>query len=321
MMESAFMFSQSPKVEDPLSEVVRLLRPHAAFANVISGKGNWAVRYAEYGLPSFCIMLEGSCLLAVDGHEPIAIGAGDFILLPATPAFTLSSFAPAPAVCLDPHQVAQDRAELRYGDQAGEPDMRSLGGAFLLNSSNAGLLLSLLPAVVHVRDSARLSLLVRLVREESAGLQPGAGYLLSRLAEMLLVEAMRCSAAGNAPPGLLRGLADARLAPALQAMHGQVHHAWTIDQLASIAALSRTAFFERFARTVGATPMDYLLAWRMEIAKELLTAGELTVSAIAERVGYGSSSAFSVAFSRYVGLAPSHYVRSRPSRGIGASSP
>lgn len=81
---------------DPLSELVRLLRPRAAFANIISGKGNWAVRYTEYGLPSFCIMLEGSCLLTVDGHEPIAISAGDFILLPTTPAFALSSFAPAP---------------------------------------------------------------------------------------------------------------------------------------------------------------------------------------------------------------------------------
>ncbi len=64
-------------MSDPLSEVVRLL-PRAAFANIISGKGNWAVRYSEYGLPSFCIVLDGSCLLTVDGHEPITISAGSF---------------------------------------------------------------------------------------------------------------------------------------------------------------------------------------------------------------------------------------------------
>jgi AraC-like DNA-binding protein len=294
---------------DPLSEVVRLLGPHAAFANVISGRGNWAVRYTEYGLPSFCIMLEGSCLLSVDGHEPLTISAGDFVLLPATPAFTISSFAPAPPVLMEPDKVAAERRELRYGEQEGAPEMRSLGGAFRFDGADAGLLVSLLPGVVHVRGSARLSLLVQMVGEESAGQQPGSEYMLSRLAELLLVEAMRSTATGNAPAGLLRGLGDARLASALTAMHARIDHAWTIEQLAKIAALSRSGFFERFTRLVGAAPMDYLLGWRMVVAKQLLGAGELAVSAIAERVGYGSSSAFSVAFSRHVGMAPSKYIR------------
>src|SRR5690606_6269556 len=89
-------------MSDPLSEVVRLLRPRAVFANLISGKGSWAVRYAEYGQPGFCIVLEGSCRLAVDRHNPISISAGDFVLLPATPGFMLSSFTPAPANFIDP---------------------------------------------------------------------------------------------------------------------------------------------------------------------------------------------------------------------------
>lgn len=303
------MFSQSPDVGDPLSEVVRLLSPQAAFANVISGKGNWAVRYADYGLPSFCIMLEGSCLLAVDGHAPLTLCAGDFVLLPATPAFSIASFAPAPPVLMEPHKVAAQRGELRYGELEGAPDMRSLGGAFRFDGADAGLLVSLLPGVVHVRDSARLSLLVQMVGEESAGRQPGSEYMLSRLAELLLVEAMRSTTTGSAPAGLLRGLGDARLANALKAMHARIDHAWTIEQLARIAALSRSGFFERFTRLVGVAPMDYLLSWRMVIARELLSAGELPVSAIAERVGYGSTSAFSVAFSRHVGMAPSQYIR------------
>ena len=78
---------------DPLSEIVRLLQPQAVFANLISGKGEWAVRYSEFGKPSFCIMLEGSCRLAVDGDEPTTLSAGDFVLLPTTPGFTISSFA------------------------------------------------------------------------------------------------------------------------------------------------------------------------------------------------------------------------------------
>lgn len=295
---------------DPLSEVVRLLRPRAAFANLISGKGHWAVRYSEYGLPSFCIVLDGTCRLSVDGHEPIAIGAGDFVLLPATPAFTLSSFAPAPPVHLDPGAVASARRELRYGEQKGRPDMRSLGGSFLFDCADPGLLVSLLPGVVHVRGSVRLSHLVQMVGEESAGQKPGSEFVLSRLVELLLVEAMRSASGGSAPPGLLRGLGDERLARALRRMHARIDHAWSIDQLAKVAALSRSAFFERFTRTVGVAPMEYLLAWRMEIARELLRADKVAVSEVAERVGYGSTSAFSVAFSRHVGQPPSHYARS-----------
>lgn len=306
-------------MSDPLSEVVRLLRPRAAFANVISGKGSWAVRYSEYGRPSFCIVLEGSCLLAVDGHEPIAINAGDFVLLPTTPAFTLSSFTPAPPVCLNPDEAASIQGELRYGDPEDAPDMRSLGGAFLFDCADPGLLVSLLPQVVHVKDSARLSQLVRMVGEESAGQAPGSEFMRSRLVDLMLVEAMRSAAAGGAPAGLLRGLGDERLARALKHLHARIDHAWTVDQLAKIAALSRSAFFERFTRLVGAAPMEYLLAWRMEIAKDLLRGNELAVSEIAERVGYGSSSAFSVAFSRHVGRAPSQYLRAAsPAKTAGA---
>lgn len=293
---------------DPLSDVVRLLRPRAVFANPISGKGNWAVRYSEYGQPSFCIVLAGDCRLAVDGHEPIAIGTGDFVLLPATPAFTLSSFAPAPPVLLDPHHVARGSAELRYGERGGAPDMRSLGGSFAFDCADPGLLVSLLPRVVHVRGSRRLSQLVAMVGEEVAQAGPGSEFMRARLVEMLLVEAMRSTAAGNAPPGLLRGLGDERLAAALSRMHAQVERPWTVAQLAKAAAMSRSSFFERFSRVVGVAPIEYLLAWRMQIARDLLRRGGLSVAEVAERVGYGSTSAFSVAFSRQVGVAPSRYA-------------
>jgi AraC-like DNA-binding protein len=92
-------------------------------------------------------------------------------------------------------------------------------------------------------------------------------------------------------------------------MHARIDHSWSIDQLANIATLSRSAFFDRFTRLVGVAPMEYLLAWRMEVAKGLLRDDELAVFEVAERVGYGSSSAFSVAFNRHVGQPPSRYAR------------
>ena len=155
-------------MSDPLAEVVRLLKPRAVFANPISGKGDWAVRYAEYGQPSFCIMLEGRCLLAVDAHEPVTLSAGDFVLLPSTPPFSLSSFGPAPIVHIDPKVVPGGEGERRHGDLAGEPDMRSLGGAFLFDGADPELLVTLLPRVVHVKGSRRLAQLVRMVGEEVA---------------------------------------------------------------------------------------------------------------------------------------------------------
>ncbi len=310
-------------MSDPLSDVVRLLQPHGVFANPISGKGNWAVRYSRYGKPSFCIMLQGSCLLAVDGYDPVTISAGDFVLLPATPAFTIrstirstiGSVDAAACIHLDPAAMTQSAQERRYGEQGGEPEMRSLGGAFLFDDADPQLLISLLPGVVHVQDSARLAQLVRMVGEEYLDERPGSGFMLSRLIGMMLVEAMRSTTTGSAPPGLLRGLGDERLAPALKKMHAQVDYPWTVGQLADSAALSRSAFFDRFTRTVGVAPMAYLLSWRTQIAKDLLRRERLSVAEVAERVGYGSTSTFSVAFTRQVGQSPSRYAASASAVG------
>ena len=94
----------------------------------------------------------------------------------------------------------------------------------------------------------------------------------------------------------------------LQLAPGQVARSWTVTELARTAALSRSAFFERFARTVGLPPMEYLLAWRMAVAKDLLRRHDFGLAEVAERVGYGSASTFT-AFSRHVGQPPSRYAR------------
>jgi len=108
---------------------------------------------------------------------------------------------------------------------------------------------------------------------------------------------------------ILRGLADERLAVAIRRMHESPTRPWAVAQLAKEAALSRSAFFERFNRAVGVAPMEYLLAWRMAMAKNLLRRKEGGVAEVAKRVGYSSASAFSVAFTRYVGLPPTRYAR------------
>jgi AraC-like DNA-binding protein len=133
--------------------------------------------------------------------------------------------------------------------------------------------------------------------------------VLSRLLEVLLIEALRSTAETTASPGLVRGLSDARLAAAIRMMHEHPTRAWTVAELAKEAALSRSTFFGRFNRAVGMAPMEYLLAWRMALAKDLLRRNAGRVAEVAQRVGYGSASTFSVAFTRYVGCPPSAYAR------------
>jgi AraC-like DNA-binding protein len=321
---------------DPLVDVITLLRPRAVFSKVISGAGAWAVRYSAFGQPSFCTMLEGRCVLTVDKQEPLTLEAGDFLLMPATPGFTLSSPEPAVPVFLDPEQTRDTTGELRHGRRSGPPDVRMLGGYFAFDSPDAALLVSLLPVLLHVRGVERLPVLVKLVRDESLDTRPGRDLVLRRLVEILLVEALRSGAGAgsgsesatgapahgdgrdaDAPPGLLRGLADARVAVGLRLMHGEPTRAWTVEALARQAALSRSTFFDRFSRAVGVPPMEYLLAWRMALAKDLLARGDIAIADVAERVGYGSASTFSTAFSRYVGLPPGRYAREREVVGVG----
>ena len=297
---------------DPLSEVIALLQPRTVFSKTISGAGRWGVRYSDFGHPSFCAVLEGRCRLAVDGQRALTLEAGDFVLLPATPAFTISGFQAVRPVLIDPKVTPSPTGEVRHGTRGGRPDVRLLGGYFVFDSPDAALLVSLLPALVHVRGAERLSVLVRLVGEEASERRTGRELVLTRLVEVLLIEALRSTSGEDAPPGLLRGLADARLARAMQQMHDQIARPWTVAQLAKAAALSRSAFFERFTRTVGLPPMEYLLAWRMAVAKDLLRRHDLGVGEVAQRVGYASASTFSTAFSRHVGQPPSRYARQVP---------
>ncbi len=298
-------------MSDPLSQVIALLRPRTVLSKRISGAGRWGVRYSAFGQPSFAAVLEGSCRLAVDGHRPLTLEAGDFVLLPATPGFIMSGFEPFSPVQIDPKTTASSTGEVRHGTRGGRPDVRLLGGYFVFDSPDASMLVSLLPSVVHVRGVERLSLLVRLVGEESIENRSGRELVLTRLVEVLLIEALRASPADDTPPGLLRGLSDTQLAPAIRQMHDKLARSWTVAQLAKTAALSRSAFFERFTRTIGLPPMEYLLAWRMAVAKDLLRRHDLGLAEVAERVGYGSTSAFSTAFSRHVGQPPSHFARAK----------
>jgi hypothetical protein len=236
---------------DPLAEVVTLLQPGAPFSKVVSGAGPWRVRRSEAGQPFYCVILDGSCRVAVDGHEPINLQEGDFVLIPSAYGFTMSSLDPATSEDVDTVPVALLHGEFRLGIQSGPPDVLLLVGHCVFGSPDAALLVSLLPQLVHVRGERRLATLVQLVGEESREQRPARDVILARLLEVLLIEALRSTAGTAASPGLLRGLADERLAVAIRRMHESPTRPWAVAQLAKEAALSRSAFFERFNRAVG----------------------------------------------------------------------
>ncbi|MGJ7611960.1 MULTISPECIES: AraC family transcriptional regulator [unclassified Variovorax] len=307
---------------DPLAEVVALLRPEAPFSKLVVASAPWAVRRTETGRPFYFVVLEGSCHLTVDGpahSDTLTLNAGDFALIPAARSFATSSLDRQPpregeAVATP---IVQMPGGARVGDPNGTVDVRMRVGNCVFGSPDAALLVSLLPQWLHVRGEPRLSTLVQLVGEESRADRPAREIVMARLLEVLLIEAFRSSAGTAASAGLVRALADTKLALALRRMHERPSDAWTVAQLSQEAGMSRSAFFARFSRAVGIAPMEYLLAWRMALARQLLRQRELAISEIAERVGYSSVSTFGVAFTRHVGVPPGRYSRN----GIDAVPP
>lgn len=300
---------------DPLSDVIALLRPNTAISKPISGRGAWAVRYAAHDAPGFTIVLKGDCWVTFEGEEPLQLETGAFLLLPTTPAFTLSSHPGMDGTPTEPVDMA-----VRHGEQEGEADFVALGGTFRIETANAPLLLSLLPRMIHVPPSegrtARLGRLIDLIAEECRGEEPGRDMILQRMLEVLLIEALRSQGKtmDDDRAGLIHGMRDPALARVLAAVHADVRADWTVASLARIAGQSRSAFAARFGTALGCGPIEYLARWRMALAKDALLRGAKTLDRIADEIGYESASAFSTAFRKRLGCPPGQFARINGSR-------
>ena len=293
---------------DPLAEIVSMLQPSLPFSKAASGSGYWRVDGAGDGSPFFAVILEGSTRLSINDQPDIRLEADDFVLIPAAYTFTMSSDEEADDG-EDPLRVTKIGDETRHGDPSGQPNMRVLIGRLAFEAPDTTLVFALLPCLLLIRGQARLTNLVRMIREEAKSDRAAKDIVLERLLQLLLIEALRSDAAGLEAPGLLRGLADRQLGPVIRLLHEAPSKAWTVDELASAATLSRSVFFDRFQKQTGMAPMEYLLSWRMALAKDMLRRRDGGIKEIARRVGYGSASAFSVAFSKFTGSPPSQYGR------------
>ncbi|MEO3388202.1 AraC family transcriptional regulator [Mesorhizobium sp. CAU 1741] len=304
--------------EDPLSSIVALLKPSPSISKMVEAGGRWQVERRDMASPFYCAIVEGRCRLTLRGRDPVSLAAGDFVLVPDLHDFTMTSeIAPPPHAARIPLETGP--GTFRLGPADAPVEMRALVGHCRFNAPGKELLLSLLPDMIHVSGHERLMALVPLIHDETRSSRLARGMVLERLLEILLIEALRSGPGQALPPGLLRGMADPHLAGALRRIHADTRHMPSVAELARGAGMSRSSFFERFRTEVGSTPMEYVTAWRMAVARDLLLRGGMNNTEIALRIGYGSSSAFGMAFARHEGVSPGAFAE-RHGNGVDANA-
>jgi len=300
---------------DALTDIIQLLRPRTVLLGTMAASGRWAVQVPPQPGPTFYFITKGQCWFQPDEGGWIELAEGDYLLSARPVADVFSSEPGVKPVLSDDafkarHTVDGEIQLLTPGDGA---PTRILGGLIVCDPANAALLVDLLPRHVHLRASdvagAKLHRLVTMVREEATEAQVGRDAVLARLIEVMLIETLRREAGSSLPGnGVLRGLADPQLSRAIAEIHGDVARGWTVGELARRAGMSRAVFARRFSQAVGSAPVEYLLGWRMALAKDALLNRRGSLEEIAYRIGYKSASAFSTAFSQRVGCPPSEYA-------------
>ena len=323
MPESPNLLPERPVLLDGQTDVVSDMLETMRFTTLLFGRfelgAPWAIRLPKKANASFYVLARGSMRLQVDGLEqPLRVSAGDVVLVPQGSAHVLddgSRRAPALRDFLPAEQLRGSLLPLRLGGEG--PLSTLITGCFRFSAGVHSPLLSTFPPVIHlsahdVRVAPWLASTVQLITSESGDPGPGSAIVLGRLADVLLVRALRAQAStASAGAAGLRALADPSIGAALGLMHGRLVEPWTVERLAAAVGQSRSGFAARFHALVGEPPLQYLTRWRMTKAAQWLRETNDTLPQIAERVGYVSAVAFNKAFKRYHGLGPGAYRRAQ----------
>jgi AraC-like DNA-binding protein len=309
----------APLSPDPLGAALHSLRISGTFYCRSELSAPWGTRLPV--LPD-CVMFHavvaGQCWLAVDGADPVLLQPGHFALVPHGQGHRLMSEpgVATPALFDLPCESLSERYEVRRHDGGGARTLL-LCGAMSFDRPTARRLVDHLPAQVVVQTSdmggaGRWQAVLQWMGEEARELHPGGEAVLTRLADVLVIQALRHWMLRDpaARTGWLGALQDARIGRTLAAVHRDPARAWTLATLAAEAALSRSAFAARFQRLLGVPPMHYVAQWRMEWASARLHEGGDGIAALAAELGYQSEAAFNRAFKRHTGLSPGVVARS-----------
>lgn len=264
----------------------------------------------------FHFIIEGNCHIAVDDLPPVAVEEGEAVLVSRNDMHRLGSDLKIPAVPAGDLLLSPDGVGVPRIVHGGGGARCSMVCGFLGGDAQLRPLITALPPVLKlkVRDGAGGEWIAQSFRygaEQLANGDPGAATIMSKMSELLFVEAVRryLTTMPDANTGFLAGLRDAAVGRALALMHTQVARGWTAEELADAVNLSRSAFADRFTALMGQPPMRYLTNWRMQVAGQKLREGRLPISQIAFDVGYESEAAFTRAFKRELGVPPATWRR------------
>jgi len=305
---------------DPLSDVLSLLKPRSYMCGGFDVGGELAVQFGQYEGIKCYALVSGECWLVVEGIvDAVHLKAGDCFLLPRGLPFRLAT-----DLAVTPTDALTFFAKGRNGSIAtinGGGDCLVIGGHFVLTGSHAGMLLAVLPPIVHIRsesDKAELRWSLDRMRQEIREERPGSVLVVQQLAYMMLVQALRLHLEEGLKGGVgwLFALANQQMNAAITAMHDDPAHRWNLQELAERAGMSRSIFALKFKELVGTSPMEYLTRWRMMLAGDRLRNTDDPVSTIALSLGYESESAFSKAFKRVMGHSPRQYSRGCESSSV-----
>ena len=297
---------------DSVSDVLSSLAVRTTIFCLSELRAPWAFRVDGEPVPKFHLVLAGSAFLSCAGAQPLALRAGDLVMLPRGDTHALANDRSSPSITLD-QLIAEARhdgeSRLRYGGTGAVT--RLLCGAFSLAE---GSTLDVFPDVVRVeRDNAAAAawlepVLASLRAEADSGL-PGASAILAKVADVLLAQALRAWLIEAEPRGRLGlgSIHDQPIARAVEALSSHPCESWSLDRLAKHVGLSRTALAVRFRDRVGVSPMRFLTKVRLTQAAGHLATGRLSIQEIAARTGYQNDATLSKAFKREFGHPPGVY--------------
>jgi AraC-like DNA-binding protein len=308
---------------DPLGEALHVLRMSSIFYSCCHFTAPWALELPAFpNTLMFHVVTSGRCWLEVEGTEPRLLQSGDLGLVPHGEGHRLASEpgVPGPNLWDVWRQQLSDRYEIiRHGGGGAASDL--ICGTVRFDHPAALHLVGVLPRVIGVEasDSTQADWMqstLRFMAAETRELRPGGETVVTRLADVLVIQAIRAwiERDPEAQRGWLGALRDRQVGRAIALIHRDPAQPWTVGGLAGEVAMSRSAFAARFAELVGEPPMRYVARWRMHAALTWLQEDKATLGELAWRLGYRSEAAFARAFKRLMGVAPGAIRRSQADR-------
>ena len=305
---------------DLLSDILTRLSLRGTLYFRTSFTEPWGVRVPPYAnVTRFHFAHRGEALVRVAGQQaPVHMSQGDLVIIPQGAEHVLSCRYTGPDDALPLDDVLSrsgypGHGVLVWGGEEGVGETQLICGHFSMAEGARHLLFERLPPVIHLRGYGEeagpwLDATLRVIGAETGGARLGGDLVALKMSEAIFAQAIRAYIdQARDTEGAMAGFADPNLARALTAFHQNAAADWTVASLASEAGLSRTSFAERFTALLGVTPMGYVTSWRMQIARDALVTRGLSVSEVAELVGYASESAFNRVFRKEVGLPPAAY--------------